>query len=384
MSVAVDRDAVRRPTVCFVAPSLAGGGAERVAVQVLNALDPERWNRCLYLFDRRGPYLADLSPSIRIESGRAASRFGQWRQLRRFFRTLRPDVVVVFLSYFSVLTAARSAGTATRVVFDMGTPVTLFLEDRDYRWSRPWLKRLFVAAMRRACAAADLIRATSTGVADDLVRTYGASPARLCVVPNPVDVAAIANASGEPIDGVGDGRWTRPVIVAAGRLAEVKNYPLLIDTLAILRKTVPASLVILGTGDQEAAIRRAVHERGLDDVVHLCGFQQNPWKYMAHADVFALTSRYEGFGNVLIEAMACGVPVVATSSAGTRDIVSDGVDGLLVERHEPGDVAAALARLLQDSTLRQRMSAAARRKADSYRTEAVVGAYDRALAGALS
>ena len=65
------------------------------------------------------------------------------------------------------------------------------------------------------------------------------------------------------------------------------------------------------------------------------GFQRNPWKYIARADVFALSSRYEGFGNVLVEAMACGVPVVATSSPGTREIVADGLDGLLVDRHEP-------------------------------------------------
>ena len=374
----------RRATVCFVAPSLDGGGAERVAVQVLNALDAERWNRCLYLFERRGPYLADLSPSVRIESGSARSRVGRWRELRRFFRAVRPEVVVVFLSYFSVLSAARAAGVSTRVVFDMGTPVSAFLADTEYRWSRPWLRRVFTTVMRRSCAAADLLRAASRGVADDLVHTYGARPSRVCVVPNPVDVTAIAAARTEPLDAAIEGRWTRPVIVAAGRLAEAKNYPLLVDALAILRRTIPASLVILGTGEQEAVVRSAVRARGLDDVVHLCGFQRNPWKFMARADVFALTSRYEGFGNVLVEAMACGVPVVATSSPGTRDIVDDGVDGLLVEHHEPAAVAAALARVLQDPALRQRMSAAARQKADTYRTEVVVGAYDRALAGALA
>src|SRR5581483_9307093 len=94
----------RQRTVCFVVPSLAGGGAERVAVQVLNALDGGRWNRWLYLFERRGPYLADVASSVRIESSAATSRIGRWRQLRRFFRIVRPDVVVVFLSYFSVLT----------------------------------------------------------------------------------------------------------------------------------------------------------------------------------------------------------------------------------------------------------------------------------------
>ncbi len=374
----------KRATVCFVAPSLAGGGAERVAVQVLNALDPERWNRCLYLFDRRGPYLSDVAPSVQLASATATSRFGQWRQLRRFFRTLRPDVIVVFLSYFSVVTAARAARVSARVVFAIGTPVSAFLDDRDYRWSRPWMRRLFTAGMRRACAAADLLCATSSGVADDLVRAYGASPSRVRIVPNPVDVAAIAAASLEPLDEVSAAAWTRPMIVAAGRLAEVKNYPLLIAALARLRERVPASLVILGEGDQEAAIRAAIEARGLGGVVHLGGFQRNPWKFIARADVFALTSRYEGFGNVLIEAMACGVPVVATESSGTRDIVSDGVDGLLVERHDPDAVAAALARLLEDAPRRQGMAAAARRKADTYRTETIVGDYDRALAAALA
>ncbi len=373
-----------RRRVCFVAPSLAGGGAERVAVQVLNALDPARWDRTLYLFDRTGPYLSDVSPSIRVESSGATSRFGRWRQMRRFFRSLQPDVIVVFLSYFSVITAARLAAIPARVVFDMGTPVSAFLDDRDYRWSGAWMRRLFTRLMRRACAAADLLRATSSGVADDLIRTYGASPARVCVVPNPIDVTTITAAAAEAIDEATQAAWARPTIVAAGRLAEVKNYPLLIEALAILRDTVPASLIVLGTGDQEEAIRALVHRLGLDGVVHLCGFQRNPWKFMARGDVFALTSRYEGFGNVLVEAMACGVPVVATDSPGARDIISDGIDGLLVAQHEPAAVAAALARLLNDADLRQRMSEAARRKAESYRTETVVGAYDRALAGALA
>ena len=361
-------------------PSLAGGGAERVAVQILNALDPDRWNRCMYLFQREGPYLSEVSPTVHVAAASSSSRFAQWRQLRRFLRTLRPDVVVGFLSYFSVLTAVRAAGVATRVVFDMGTPVSSFLNDTDYRWSRPWLRRAFTIAMRLACARADLLRATSEGVADDLVRTYGAPPSRVCVLPNPVDVAAVAAAADAPMDAAVEATWRPPVIVAAGRLAEVKNYPLLVDALAIVRERIPASLWILGEGDAEAALRASVRARGLDEVVHLCGFERNPWKFIARADVFALTSRYEGFGNVLIEAMACGVPVVATASPGTRDIVSDGVDGCLVDRHEPTSVAAALTRLLGDASTRQGMGAAARRKAESYRIDVVAAAYDRALA----
>ena len=88
-----------RLKVTFVIPSLAGGGAERVAVQVLNALDGERWDRSIFLFERSGPYLADLSPSIKVIHSAAMSRLGRWRALRRFIRSERPHVIVAFLSY---------------------------------------------------------------------------------------------------------------------------------------------------------------------------------------------------------------------------------------------------------------------------------------------
>jgi glycosyltransferase involved in cell wall biosynthesis len=143
-------------------------------------------------------------------------------------------------------------------------------------------------------------------------------------------------------------------------------------------------LFILGQGDQEPSLRALIETMGLGEAVHLCGFHVNPWKYIAKADVFALTSRYEGFGNVLVEAMACGVPVVATSTAGTREIVSVGEDGLLVDRHEPAAVAAALERVLNDASLRQRMSQTARRHAERYRADVIAHEYDRVFAEALA
>src|SRR5262249_19659204 len=152
---------------------------------------------------------------------------------------------------------------------------------------------------------------------------------------------------------------------------------------ALLRRTVPARLFILGEGERERAIRDQIDRLGLAESVVLCGFQKNPWKYIARGDVFALTSRYEGFGNVLIEAMACGVPVAATAPPGTRETVPGGVDGLLVERHEPEALAAALHTLLSDDALRGRMAAAARRSAARFAIDAIAGEYDRVL-GALS
>jgi glycosyltransferase involved in cell wall biosynthesis len=224
---------------------------------------------------------------------------------------------------------------------------------------------------------------SSHGVARDLSEAFGVDPSRLRVVPNPVDLEAVRAAAAEPLDPAHQERWRRPVIVAAGRLADAKNYPLLIEALAMVRADAPATLFVLGQGERADALRRLADERGLGDAIVWCGFQANPWKYMARADVFALTSRYEGFGNVLVEAMACGVPVVATRSPGTEDIVHDGVDGVLT-RHTPEAVAASLTRLLSNPSQRDRMAAAARASASRFATPAIAQSYDAVFAEVLA
>jgi glycosyltransferase involved in cell wall biosynthesis len=372
------------PKICFVLPSLNGGGAERAAVNILNALDPVRWDRSMYLFRREGPYLAELDPSIRLVSGDVDSRSGRWLALRRFLRATRPELVVSFMSYFTVLSAARAAGVGARVVFNLQTPMSAFLEDADYHWRQPWHRHAFELVTRVGYRLVDAIVATSAGVADDLVARFGVARDRISVLHNPVDLASIATAADEPLDRAHDWLWSRPVIVAAGRLADAKNYPLLLDAFALVRARLSVKLFILGEGEREPALREQVERLGLSASVVFCGFQRNPWRYIARADIFALSSRYEGFGNVLIEAMACGVPVVATSSPGTREIIKDGVDGLLVDVHEPAALAAALERLLRDDGLRHRMSQEARRRAAAFDVPAIAAAYGQMFTEAVA
>jgi glycosyltransferase involved in cell wall biosynthesis len=366
-----------RRHVCFVLPSLHGGGAERAAVQVLNGLDPARWHRSMFLFERTGPYLADLDPRIELQSAPSPSRGERWQALRAFVKQRRPDVVMAFLSYATALTAARAAQTGARVIFNQQTPMTAFLDDADYQWRNGWRRAVFTATSRLTYAAADLVIVTSHGVADDLTRNFGVRPGGIAVVPNPVDLDEVRAKARE------DGSIERPdgsaVIVAAGRLAEAKNYPLLIDAMRVLKQSVRARLFILGEGGLEAALRSRIADRQVEDVVTLLGFQRNPWKFIAQADVFALSSHYEGFGNVLIEAMALAVPVVATTSAGTRDIVTHGVDGLLVDPHTPETMAAALRQVLENRELRASMSRRAAASAERFAAPTVIARYDQVL-----
>jgi glycosyltransferase involved in cell wall biosynthesis len=330
----------------------------------------------MYLFKREGPYLADLPASVRLSSASSESRLGRLVELRRFIRAARPDLVVSFLSYFTVLAAVKSAGVGARVVFVLGTPMSAFLSDGDYHWKTPSHRAVFSMLTRAGCNLADAIATTSQGVSDDLMRHFGVRASAIRIVHNPIDFAAMTEAVAEPLDASDEKAWTHPAIVSAGRLAEAKNFALLIDAMALLRRRVPARLFILGQGDQEERLRQQIGALGLSDAVTLCGFQRNPWKYIARADVFALTSRYEGFGNVLVEAMACGVPVVVTSSPGPLEIVRDEVDGVIVPEHTPAAVAGALEAMLTDDRRRASMAAAALEASRRFALPAIVGQYD--------
>lgn len=366
-----------RVKVAFVLPSLHGGGAERAAVKFLNALDRDRYELTLYLFRREGAYLAEVGSHVRIVTGSEGGRLHRFVELRRFLAREHFGAVVSFLSHFVVYAAVRAAGTATRFVISQQTPVSAFLTDADYHWRRPADRALFTAAARAVYPRANLVIAASNGVADDLVAHFNVERSQLLVVPNPVDVEDVERKAVEPL------AMTRPealpVIVTAGRLAEAKNLPLLVESLKLLRTRRPFVTWILGQGELEADLRARLRASGLEESVQLLGFQANPWKFMHAADVFVLTSHYEGFGNVLIESMASGTPVVATASFGTRDIVQHERTGLLVERHEPAAVADALDRVLGDAGYRARLAAAARERAREFGIARVTAAFANAL-----
>jgi glycosyltransferase involved in cell wall biosynthesis len=359
--------------ICFVIPTLTSGGAERVAVTVLSALDGRRHERVLYLFSAdRAVYLDRVGPGIRVIVAKQASWVGRLRELAAFLREFQPEIVMPFLSYFSTALAVRLAGVRAMVVFNQGTPTSGFLDDPDFAWRQPWRRRVFAVMTRFFYGRADAVVATSQGVADDLATNYGVPRSKIRVLHNPVDLDAIASLAAEPIDLAVD----HPVIAAAGRLANVKNYPLLIAALAELAATTPVDLWILGEGPERAHLELMARERGVGTLVRFLGFQQNPWRFIARADVFALTSTYEGFGNVLIEAMACRTPVVATKSPGTVEIIEDGRNGVLVD-HDATAIARAIGELLTDRARRSALIERAHGGVAHYAAPAVAARYDR-------
>lgn len=196
---------------------------------------------------------------------------------------------------------------------------------------------------------AQAVIAVSQGVADDLEGLIGTGRARVLVIPNPVvtpDLTALAAAAAdhpwfapEPI--------APPVVLAAGRLSPQKDFPTLIRAFALLVRQRDLRLLILGEGPERAALETLIQDLGLTGRVALPGFRANPFALIARARLFVLSSAWEGLPGVLIQAMACGTPVVATDCpSGPREVLADGRYGPLVPVGDPQALAQAMGETL--------------------------------------
>jgi len=191
--------------------------------------------------------------------------------------------------------------------------------------------------------------AVSRGVADDLARLTGLPREKIQVIYNPVVTPELFVKAEEPLGHPWFAAGEPPVILGVGRLHEAKDFQTLIRAFALVRKKRVARLVILGEGEERPKLEALVRELGLEEEVALPGFVDNPFKYMKRAGVFVLSSQWEGFGNVLVEAMACGTPVVSTACpSGPEEILENGRWGRLVSVGDVDALAEAIILTLDD------------------------------------
>ncbi|MGB3288401.1 MAG: glycosyltransferase [Burkholderiaceae bacterium] len=349
-------------------PSLHGGGAERVMVSLANGLAAKGLDVDLVLARKAGIYLADVSPLVRIVDLQASHTRQTLQPLARYLRRECPATLVSAMNYVNIIAswACRIAKVPTRLVLTEHANLSQLLSDsnRGMAWCLPWL-------MRPAYARADAIIAVSDGVARDLAQRLGCAPQRIHTRHNPIDTAALAAKSAEPLDHPWFAPGEPPVIVAAGRLSPEKDFPTLIRAFALLRARRPLRLAILGEGGQRQALEAQIGALPCKEDILLAGFQPNPSAWMGRAAAFVLSSRWEGFGNVLVEAMACGTPVISTACpSGPEEILGQGRWGRLVPVGDPAALAQAM-----DDTLADPHPPDVRRRAQDFNADLVVESY---------
>jgi glycosyltransferase involved in cell wall biosynthesis len=261
--------------------------------------------------------------------------------LVRYLEAERPAVVLAGGNYINYVGVRARARTALAPALVLSHRSHFSHESEGKRFAR-WIAR-------RAYPGADAIVAVSNGVADDLAAGAGLARGLITTIYNPAVTPGVIAASRQPAPHGWLPRADTPVLVAAGRLHPQKDFPTLIRALAQVRAHRPVKLIILGEGPERLALEELAARLGVADAIDLPGFVDNPYAYMARAGVFVLSSAWEGFANVVAEALACGCPVVSTDCpSGPAEILAGGRYGRLVPVGDAAAMATAIAATLDD------------------------------------
>ncbi|WP_052732095.1 glycosyltransferase [Devosia geojensis] len=331
--------AMHRPDVCFLVRAMAGGGAQRDAVLLANGLAAMGIITAIATLGANGPLAELVDRRVRfidLGEGRRRRMALAAGPIARFLRTGRPRVLVASEASGNGLAVLVSrllpAAERPRLVLrEVASPLAARRHDPH------WQNRLGYRLAPLLYAKADLLVTLSQGARDELVTHFGLSPAQ---VVNLGTNAVLTDMGARAPDGTREAG----LIVNVARLSREKDHETLLLAFASLIRTHPARLVIVGDGPERARIEQTIAMLGLAGHVTLAGFLADPTPLLARAALFASASRHEGLGNALIEAMALGVPVVATNAPhGPREVLAGGRLGALVPVGDAEALADAMA-----------------------------------------
>ena len=357
------------PDLAVLIPDLEGGGAQRATVAIVNALADRGLSIELVCGNAVGPNLTAVDPAVRVvDLGRRRFRWTLTRMIA-YLRRRRPIALMGVLTQANLVAclAARLAAWRGFLVVNERSRFTARVATPSVWWERtlPWILR---GVYRRA----DAVVAVSQGVADDLADFAPELADRITAIPNPVDVQAITEAARAPTGHPWADVRDVPFLLHVGRLAPQKNVEVTIRAFATVSAMRSARLLVLGEGPERPQLEDLTERLGIRSVVDFVGYVDPPYPFMARASALILASRYEGWPNVLVEALASGCPVVATDCpSGPSEILAKGRFGHLVPVDDRDRLAEAIIRTLDDppgaSQLRQRAQHwAPKRIADAY------------------
>lgn len=319
-------------------PDLSGGGAERLHLRLASEF-LSAGVQVTFLLDREGGELMEAVPSAC-----AIKVLGVERQIKAlpklvaYLRREPPDILLCNMEHMNVM-AVLARGLARAPTRIIATQHNAFSEQiRRPSWQWRALPRIYRAVLPRA----DAIVTVSSGVADDLARVAGLDRGSMTVIHNGVVTSDFAERmAGEP-----EHPWfsdAAPVILAMGRFVPQKDFETLIDAFGRLAPQSPARLMILGDGPLRSRMAEQIGRLGLTERVALPGFVDNPLPWLRQARLFVLSSRFEGFGNVVAESLGCGTPVVSTDCPyGPAEILGGGAYGALVPVGDPDALCGAM------------------------------------------
>lgn len=342
--------------IAFFMHDLSGGGVERMRLRLLSALAVRGHTVVLIVQQGGGALAASVPDCVTLVVLAQAHTRDSIMPLARWLRDHRPDILVSSLDHNNVaaILARRLACVPTKLVICQHNALSA---QRALGWRYQLLPLLY----RALGPQADAVIAVSAGVAADLMKIAHLAEQKIAIIYNPVCGDDIPARSAMKVSHPWSNDVRIPNFVFVGRLVAQKDPFLLLAAFATRLHNGPARLFVLGEGDLLIPLRRRAAELGIAEHIQFCGFVADPLPWIAHAAAFVLTSRYEGFGNVIVEALACGTPVIAADCRhGPAEILQGGRYGRLVPVGDSAGFAAAMGENLRArfpaAQLRQRAS----------------------------
>ncbi|MBF0187848.1 MAG: glycosyltransferase [Magnetococcales bacterium] len=366
--------------IALYLPDLPPGGAERTLLRLGKALIA-RGHRVVLVVDRaEGTLLPAVAEhGLTLESLEAPRTVAAIPRLTRWLKRRRPAILLSAVTFANLvaLMAGRLARVPTRIVVSEHTVASQHAADHSN-----WQYRLVPFLSRKLYPKAAAVVAVAQGVADDLVTMTGMASDQIQVITNPVVTPEYPQRAAAAVDHpwLSDGGGA-PVIVTAGRLVSVKDFPTMIRALGLLREQCPARLIIMGEGEDLEDLKALRHTLGLDESVDFAGFHPDPLPFYARADLVAVSSLFEGFGLTLVESMAVGTPVVSVDCpVGPREILQNGRYGPLTPVGDANALAQAMSEVLDAPLDSETLKASTA----NYTVEAVTDAYESLFATVVS
>jgi len=345
------------------------GGLERAVVNFSRGSADLGYDIDLILFTAEGPFVEMIPDNVNVVDFKNPRILMSITKLIRYLRQTKPDVIFCFNSDRGFAAVIANIIALTRI------PVMIVIQNVE-SLERPANQSkkvgLLLKLKRNFCPLASKIILASHGLVDSTVEELHISREKIHVIYNPVVTEKLKQDMHQSISHQWLQEKSIPVILAAGRLEAQKDYVTLLHAFKYVVSQMETRLIIIGEGRQRQMLTNLVHELDLQDWVDMPGFVDNPYKYMKNADLFVLSSKFEGFGNVVAEAIACGCPVVSTNCiSGPSEILQDGEYGTLVPIEDPEALGQAIIDALQQEHDIEKLQ----RRAEDFSENTIVNEY---------
>ena len=345
----------QKKSIRFSTIDLGSGGAEKILISILKSLSRDKYNISIILFDKTGVYLKDIPSDVQLNYFISPEKWP--KILMPFYRKVFRRIAFRLFMYIPSLVYILSKSEVVDIDVAFLQDTSYFLKSNYAKTKLAWVHtdagvslkyRNWLSPMKYA----QKIIGVSSGVTKSIATIYPNFTNKTITIYNPTPIDEVQQAAkAETII------FSKPTIIAVGKFKEQKGFDILIKSFRLLiDKGYDWNLKILGDGDDEIKIKNLISQLDLSNQVELLGFKKNPYPYMHSADIFVLSSRCEGFAQVIVEALAVGVPVVATDcDFGPREILKNGEIGILVPVDDIKALTLGIERVINDSNLKHEL-----------------------------